>query len=474
MMKHRQAFKIEMKYPILLQLLFVLVPLTQSMLYATGGTMTGSGTITDPFLVADYADLKVVGTTTTYSLSAVYRLTSDINASASQTENSGAGFVPIGVSYGGAFNFAGTFHGAGHVIKNLYINRPGSSFIGLFGCAWSPAIIDSLGVIDADITGVQFVGGVVGNSDAIITNCYSTGHVAGSYAQVGGVVGDNAGQISNCYSTVNVTGGSDVGGVVGENGGQVSRGYSTGHVTGNDAVGGVVGVNSIGSIANCYATGSITGSANGVNGIGGVAGLNSNSGTVSNCYAIGNVTGVNYVGGVVGEIYDSATISNCYWNTQTTGMSSGYGNIIHGGTFSGSGLSTAEMHQLSSFSGWDFSTVWSMNSSINNGYPYFTSNMPTSVEGRTIVTPKAFSLLQNYPDPFNPSTNISFSIPAASFISLKVFDALGREVSVVLSEELPAGKYSRQWNAAGLPSGVYFYRLQAGSFAETKKLVLLR
>jgi hypothetical protein len=245
-------------------------------------------------------------------------------------------------------------------------------------------------------------------------------------------------------------------------------------MTGNDAVGGVVGVNSIGSIANCYATGSITGSANGVNGIGGVAGLNSNSGTVSNCYAIGYVTGVNYVGGVVGEIYDSATISNCYWNTQTTGMSSGYGNIIHGGTFSGSGLSTAEMHQSSSFSGWDFSTIWSISPSINNGYPYFTLNIITSVEAAIVGTPKTFSLLQNYPNPFNPTTTISFNLSSRLFVSLNVFDLLGREVATIVSEEMSAGSYSLQWNAATMPSGVYFYRLQAGSFTETKRLVLLK
>ena len=69
---------------------------------------------------------------------------------------------------------------------------------------------------------------------------------------------------------------------------------------------------------------------------------------------------------------------------------------------------------------------------------------------------------------------ISFSLPSKSFVSLKVFDALGREVTILLSEQLPAGKYSLQWNAVGLPSGVYFYRLQAGSFTETKKLLLLR
>jgi hypothetical protein len=87
---------------------------------------------------------------------------------------------------------------------------------------------------------------------------------------------------------------------------------------------------------------------------------------------------------------------------------------------------------------------------------------------------KRFNLSQNYPNPFNPATTFSFSLPSKSLVILKVFDALGREVSVVLSEELPAGKYSRQWNATSLPSGVYFYRLQAGSYSETKKLVLLR
>jgi hypothetical protein len=85
-----------------------------------------------------------------------------------------------------------------------------------------------------------------------------------------------------------------------------------------------------------------------------------------------------------------------------------------------------------------------------------------------------FVLMQNYPNPFNPATTISFSIPSKSFVSLNIFDALGREVSSLLSEELSAGKYSQQWDAAGLSSGVYFYRLQAGSFVETKKLLVVR
>ncbi len=88
--------------------------------------------------------------------------------------------------------------------------------------------------------------------------------------------------------------------------------------------------------------------------------------------------------------------------------------------------------------------------------------------------PKEFALSQNYPNPFNPTTTISFALPSRSFVSLKVFDLLGREVSTLVSGEMQGGSYARQWNAANIASGVYFYRLQAGTFAETKKLLLLK
>lgn len=102
------------------------------------------------------------------------------------------------------------------------------------------------------------------------------------------------------------------------------------------------------------------------------------------------------------------------------------------------------------------------------------SQMITSVERLSNDLPTHFSLGQNFPNPFNPSTTIFFSIPSQSFVSLKVFDALGRLVANLVSEQLLAGKYSKNWNAVGLPSGVYFYRLQAGSFIDTKKQILLR
>jgi hypothetical protein len=99
---------------------------------------------------------------------------------------------------------------------------------------------------------------------------------------------------------------------------------------------------------------------------------------------------------------------------------------------------------------------------------------PYGIEENNGQLPKEFRLFQNYPNPFNPSTSISFSLPSNSFVSLKVFDLTGREVATIVSEELPAGKYARQWNAHGISNGVYYYRIQAGSFTETKKLMLLK
>lgn len=88
--------------------------------------------------------------------------------------------------------------------------------------------------------------------------------------------------------------------------------------------------------------------------------------------------------------------------------------------------------------------------------------------------PEAFVLLQNYPNPFNPSTNINYSIPQSGLVSLKVYDALGREVATLINEEKTAGTYNLQFNATNLSSGIYFYKLQTGSFVDTKKMILIK
>ena len=88
--------------------------------------------------------------------------------------------------------------------------------------------------------------------------------------------------------------------------------------------------------------------------------------------------------------------------------------------------------------------------------------------------PARFALEQNFPNPFNPTTTFQFSIATSQLTILKVYDILGREVATLVNEKKSAGKYSVTWNASSMASGVYFYRLEAGSFVETKKLLLLR
>jgi len=111
-----------------------------------------------------------------------------------------------------------------------------------------------------------------------------------------------------------------------------------------------------------------------------------------------------------------------------------------------------------------------------DGTAHFTEPISVNVVANVVerVLPTKFALAQNYPNPFNPSTTIEFALPKSVHATLKIFDLLGREVATLVDEELPAGNYKREWHAQDMASGVYLYRLQAGEFVGTKKLLLLR
>jgi hypothetical protein len=118
--------------------------------------------------------------------------------------------------------------------------------------------------------------------------------------------------------------------------------------------------------------------------------------------------------------------------------------------------------------------VWEAN--VSDKWQLYGSNTIIIIDdvGETTETPNNFRLEQNYPNPFNPATKISYQLPARSQVSLKVFDVLGREVAALVNEEKNAGTYSTVWNVRNAASGVYFYCLQAGSFTDTKKLILMK
>ena len=90
------------------------------------------------------------------------------------------------------------------------------------------------------------------------------------------------------------------------------------------------------------------------------------------------------------------------------------------------------------------------------------------------LIPKSFSLYQNYPNPFNPSTSIKFDLTDASLVRLAIYDMLGRQVDVLINQQLGAGTHNISFNAGNLASGIYFYRLEAGSFTDIKKMTLVK
>ncbi|MGD8780296.1 MAG: lamin tail domain-containing protein [Ignavibacteria bacterium] len=169
----------------------------------------------------------------------------------------------------------------------------------------------------------------------------------------------------------------------------------------------------------------------------------------------------------------SDTLMEVYWGS-TTALTSdaiyiGYPNTVSGDDISG-GISQSITHLLDSDK-WDLHTV------VTGSDLLFSpgSNPEVTAVEKTESLPGQFNLFQNYPNPFNPSTTIKFNMNAASKVSLKIYNILGKEVDVLINnEELSAGVYTFDWHPVGLASGVYFYKLITGSYTNTKKMILIK
>ena len=332
------------------------------------------------------------------NLGGKYILMNDIDLS------SFANWDPIG-DKGAAFT--GVFDGNGHVVKNLTIDRSDEHNVGLFGSI-SGAEIKNIGVVNADVKGMDHTGALVGdaNTNSVIINSYATGIVSGR-DQTGGLVGEIVtgsnisdcfatstvtarnysgglvgwanGNINNCYATGNVEGnGGDIGGLVGWGDSVISNSYATGNVLGRSStahVGGIIGQTNRGSIINSYATGNVEG-----NCAGGIAGQIQGNSSLSNSYATGKVTGTTFAGGIAG--WSAGNISNSFYDTDKTGQSNAFG-YQRGSLSNVKGLTTSEMQDSANWTGWDTS-IWD------------TSSFPPS--------------LKNMPKPFDPVTSLGGNI----------------------------------------------------------------
>jgi hypothetical protein len=265
---------------------------------STNITMDGHYSITADFAIAicDWYELDAIRE----NLGGSYILMNDLDSTtagytelASRTANQGKGWQPIGSIIERPITllpaqpvgpFAGTFDGRQYEIEDLFINFPDEDGVGLFGSVDEGGVIQNLALVDAEVTGHDYVGCVVGWNGGTVSVSRSSGSTGGA-SNVGGLVGGNGG--------------------LGGPSGTVNNSYSIGSVTANWQVGGLVGWN-FGTVSNCYASASVSGQST----VGGLIG--DNRGSVTNCYSSGSVTGSQFVGGLVGTT--QGTLTNSYYS----------------------------------------------------------------------------------------------------------------------------------------------------------------
>ncbi len=382
----------------------------------------GDGSAGDPYIICNINQLQLMNS----GLTDHYQLGKDIDASATSTwitGTTGNGFIPIGgcnadytnCTTSGA-SFTGSFDGCGYTINNLFINRTRGS-VGLFGKAGASSVITNFRVTNANITGVDDVGGLVarlynqltdayfsgtidgnrraggaaGFSDGTITNIDTNVTVTCTNDRCGGAVGLNEGSITNTTSAGSVSGTHSTGGLVGRAytfGSNITTSSSSVNVTGTTALGGLAGYNYFGTITKSFATGNVTSTSFNVGGFVGI-----NYGYIRDTFATGNVIGTTLVGGHTGyghtySIERSFATGNVTGTGATNGAFIGDNDLptlkdsfatgpVFGpaapGSFRGLGAAGSNNHHSTNVSDfyvtshavynlaappWDFSTVW--------------------------------------------------------------------------------------------------------------------
>jgi filamentous hemagglutinin family protein len=361
----------------------------------TGGQYSGGlvgknwGTVTDSYVTGSVSGTVFVGGLV--GENSVLGATSGTVANSYSTANVN-GSIVVGGLVGGNYGTVqgsyatGTVTGTADRVGGLV----GANDFGVSGVG--ATITDSYAT--GNVNGVNAAGGLVGSNYGTVNNTHASGSVTatGSADGTGGLIGkNNAGIVNNSYATGAVTGVTYVGGLVGLNAAQTSsppvipptitNSYATGAVTGSTSVGGLVGCNcgygATAAISNSYATGSVTGTtvtATGASDVGGLVGLNfagyGGAATITNSYAAGAVgaeTGSNGVGGLIGtnqflnngSQFGTTTVTHSFWDMTATGQNASASGL-------GQGLTTAQMQQQNSFTGWDFTSTGSW--AIYEGY----------------------------------------------------------------------------------------------------------
>lgn len=408
------------------------------------------------------------------------------------------GWEPIGS--GDDSSFMGHFDGGGFSISGLSINNADADNQALFGFI-REASVSNINLSGVNINGRNNVGGLVGNSiNSLITNCYVSGDLNGQQnvgglvghinstliehssfsgningvLNIGGIAGDGLSssfpfvRISESSSNANITGENFVGGIIGRGVAiNILQSYSSGKISSIGGVGGIAGFINTSLISNSYSVANIQGD----NVVGGFVGLSHNS-EINKSYSIGSVQGFENVGGFIGHNLNSNVLYS-YWNLETSGQDNSSG---------GEGRQTIDMvypHEENTYMNWDFVKLWSAdtNHQFNYGYPYLTDITVDTAEESIALSRSDH--LTTYPNPFNPVTNISYSIVNPGKIEISIYNIRGQKIDTLISEYHDSGNYSIKWNGTNnqkktVSSGIYFVYMTTEERGYTRKIMLLK
>jgi len=494
---------------ILTTLFFITLVLSGQNLFAQ---FTGAGTVGDPILISTQSDLGTIYTNmllgTNYA-GVYFQQTGDITLSGE--------FTPIGDD---THEFRGIYHGTGHKITGLLVSA-GPGYTGLFTFLVG-ATIDNLGV-EGNVTGNNHVGLLAGASmgGCTISGCYSAGSVtvAGASGIGGGLLGSSiAGAISNCYSTASVSGGSNLenGGLIGIINGAntITNCYCIGAVTGAITyIGGFIGHDYTlsSTYTSCYWNTTTSGRSFGVgddptgNTPTGMTGE-----VTANMKSAGTFTGWSGSVWVIDPGFNNGYPALLWQNTGGTPMPVELTSFTSAVSKSGITLrwSTAtevnnygfnvERRAVNNASSWvkigfvaghgtsnsTISYSYSDAGLTSGRYAYRLKQIDNSgafkysqsIEVEAVsFTPAAIGLNQNFPNPFNPSTLITFSVANTEQAKVVVYNILGQPV-VTLFDGIAVGQqaYRLKLDASSLATGVYFYKLESPSRTEVRRMQLLK
>ena len=326
----------------------------------------------------------------------------------------------------------------------------------------------------------DYCAGLVGcNDNTLIKNCFTNMESVTGDNFVGGLVGRNrhGSIITNCRSIAEINGEEFVGGLVGENAyaSTISECYSMGNIIADTRVGGLVGRNIYNAnISNCYSTANVVCN---VSYGGGFVGLTTTDCTISNCYSVGLVFGI-WAGGFGGGC--TSDCENNFWDIETSGRSDG---LYAGINLNITGKAHEEMLNVSTFTdtttvglylSWDFvgnpfndnenEDIWDIDGITNNGYPFLVDSVITFVDEVTTELLRMSLLKDNYPNPFNSTTTISFSLQEKSMVCLAIFNFKGQKIRTLTNKHYSKGNHSVIWNGKddnnlSVSPGLYFYKL---------------